>query len=96
MLKLFQVLLFNGLIVAGIGIPVALVGLPIVLITGSWDVSHFGLWMMGAGVVAAALGAACLYYFGMRRVHMVFDQFVASQQQQNNVVDVEQLPPRGD
>jgi hypothetical protein len=94
MLKFFQVLLINGLIVAGIGIPVALIGLPIVLITGHWDVAHFGLWMMGGGVVAAALGGFGLYYFGMRQVRKMFNRFIANQPTTpEEVIDVEQVSP---
>ena len=56
MARLSKALFFYGMMIGLLGVPVALLGLIVRAITGSWTVSHVGLCMMGGGFVAFVIG----------------------------------------
>jgi hypothetical protein len=93
MLRVFPFLFWNGLIVGGLGIPVAIVGLPVQLITGSWEIAHFGLWMMGGGFLVATVGGFGMYYFGVRQMQRMFNRFINQPWQREEVIEVPTPPP---
>lgn len=91
--KLGGLLFYYGLLVGLIGVPVALLGLLVRLIAGSWNVAHVGLGMMGGGFAAFVVGLWITARFAQRIVQQDLERFMRQQQQREQIIDVEQLPP---